>query len=125
MFENQVVQMKKAIITGIVIFCLLSMTVGCSNGTSAPNTLLPQVMLNDTIYYLDGGKKPNITVEQSDYLGEIASTVPLTQIPAENGQANFLEEPGAPFAEYENGIVVLWNDEWTLFVDKTELLKEE
>ncbi len=117
--------MGKAIITGIVIICLLSVTVGCSNGASAPNTFLPQVMLNDTIYYLDGGKKPDITIEQSDYLGEIASTVPLTQVPTENGQANFDAEVGAPYAEYENGIVVLWNDEWTLFVDKTELLKEE
>jgi hypothetical protein len=118
--------MKKTIITGIVIICLLLVSVGCSSihEPSAPNTFLPQVMLNDTIYYLDGGKKPDITIAESDYLGEIASTVPLTQVPIENGQANFNVDAGAPYAEYENGIVVLWNGEWTLFVVEAEFLKE-
>ncbi len=118
--------MKKAIIAGIVIICLLLVNMGCSgiDEPDAPNTVLPQVMLNDTIYYLDGGEKPGITIAESDYMGEIASTVPLTQVPTENGQANFNVEAGAPYAEYENGIVVLWNGEWTLFVVEAEFLKE-
>ena len=38
-----------------------------------------------------------------------------------NGQANF-DAKGAPYAKYENGIVVLWDRKWTLFVTHDEYM---
>ena len=90
----------------------------------APNLRLPQVMIDDTLYYMSGKEKPVIKIAEGDYLGIITSVVPTTQIPTMNEQAN-IDVEGAPYAKFENGIVVLWNDEWTLFLTENELLFEE
>ena len=91
--------------------------------TNAPNTYLPSIMINNTLYLLSGKEKSVIEINENDYIGKITSVVPLTQIPIENEQAN-IDIEGSPYAEYQNGIVVLWNEEWTLFVTETELLSE-
>lgn len=54
-------------------------------------------------------------VDPSAIQGEITSTVPLTQLPKEHGQANF-GSAGDPYAFTSDGLVVLFNNEWTLFV---------
>lgn len=86
----------------------------------APNAYLPQVLIDGTTYYLKGTRHTsdlNVIINESEYLGRIESVVALTRIPTENKQANFGIE-GAPYSVYENGIVVLWDGIWTLFVEE-------
>jgi len=51
----------------------------------------------------------------------ITSTVPLSQWPEEDGQANF-DILGAAYANTSDGIVVFIDNEWTLF-EKREISK--
>jgi len=90
----------------------------------SPNALVPSIMIEGTLYLMSQKEKPGIEIADSDYLGVIKSTVPLSEWPTENGQAN-IDVEGAPYAEYETGIVVLWNGEWTLFLTEQEYLSEE
>ena len=46
--------------------------------------------------------------------GTISSVVPLSQFPANEGDANF-GQVGDPYALTADGLVVLLNNEWTLF----------
>ena len=110
--------MKKAVIFVIVLLILAALA-GC--GPNAPNVQTPQIMVNGTVYYLYGGKGPDIEVAENDYLGKVLSTVRLSQKAAKDGQANFGKK-GAPYAKYGDGIVVLWNEKWTLFVMEEGLL---
>ena len=50
-------------------------------------------------------------------LGKVSSVVPLSQWPEKEGEANF-GETGAPYARTEDGLVVLVDQEWTLFTPK-------
>jgi len=89
----------------------------------APNALVPSVMIDGTLYLMSQNRRPVIEVSENEFLGTIISSVPLSEWPSENGQANFDAE-GAPYAEYGNGFVVLWNGEWTLFLTAQERLLE-
>jgi len=86
-----------------------------AQANSAPNTLLPQIMVDGAIYYLNSDYNSDISIDENSYSGYVMSTVPLSQIPTVNGQANFNVLIGSPYAKYENGIAVLWNDKWTSF----------
>ena len=78
-----------------------------------PNTRQPSIIVNDT-YYFTTGLSVNVEVSEGDYLGRVNSTVPLSEIPLENGQSNYAAE-GAPYAIHEDGIIVLINERWILF----------
>jgi len=145
--------MKKAFIVAVLMALLLSVTTACvrevisendeslditpsptenqpktgslstPRDSSSPNTFLPQLMINDVIYFLYGDPYTNIpNLPESYYKGYIESTVLLSQKPAVNGQANFDVEIGAPYAKYGNGYIVQWNDIWTVFVTENDLL---
>ena len=88
-----------------------------------PNALVPSIMIESTLYLMSQKEKPVVEIAESDYSGTIISTVPISELPIENGQAN-IDVEGAPYAEYGNGIVVLWNGEWTLFLTEQERLLE-
>ena len=88
-----------------------------------PNALVPSIMIEGTLYLMSQKEKPAIEIAESEYLGFITSTVRLSEWPTENGQAN-IDVEGAPYAEYGNGIVVLWNGEWTLFLTEQDRLLE-
>ena len=90
----------------------------------SPNALVPSVMIEGTLYLMSQKEKPSIDIAESDYSGVILSTVPLSEWPTENGQAN-IDIKGVPYAEYGNGFIVLWNGEWTLFLTDHERLLEE
>ena len=138
--------MKRLIITVIALVFFITALVGCgssnasnNNGTNvnsppsasgnsqgraaAPNALVPSVMIEGALYLMSQNRKPDIEIDENDFVGTILSTVPLSEWPTENGQANFGAD-GAPYAEYGNGYVVLWNSEWTLFLTAHERLLE-
>ena len=127
--------MKKTLAFGLAVLILLTASTGCTDSdrndkqanspstdanAPSPNTYLPQIKIDDTIYYLEGNENPGIEIAENESIGEVLSTVPLSQQVTENGQANFNVEVGAPYAKYGDGIVVLWNDKWTLFVKIVE-----
>jgi len=117
--------LKKAIAIGVIILSFSFLLSGCADEASelsipksspsvaipqAPNTRQPSIMVGDTYYFLTG-LSANIEIDERDYLGVVTSSVPLSQIPTKNGESNFIEE-GTPYAEHENGIVVLIDGKW-------------
>ena len=92
-----------------------------SQQPSPPNTYLPQIMHDGVIYYFDGNNPMNEEFELTEDAPRIQTTLSLSQIPTENGQANF-GEVGAPYIRYDDSIAVLWNNKWNHFVTMQELL---
>ena len=120
--------MKKALILGVIALGLSFLLSGCVNSIDepnepqsssggivppAPNTRQPSIMVNDTYYFITG-KSANVEFDENDYLGVVTSSVPLSEIPTKNEQSNFVME-GTPYAEYDDGIVVLIDGKWIIF----------
>ena len=64
--------------------------IGCERESPAtPDTYLPSIMLDGVLYHLSDKGEMSGDVDPSAIQGEITSTVPLTQLPKEHGQANF------------------------------------
>jgi hypothetical protein len=61
---------------------------------------------------------------EGDYEGKISSTVLLSERPDINGVANFGDE-GAPYTFVEDGVAILWNGAWALFISEQDLLLNE
>ena len=96
-------------------FLLALLLTGCGREAPAtPDTYLPSIMLDGVLYHLSDKGEMSGDVDPSAIQGEITSTVPLTQLPKEHGQANF-GSAGDPYAFTSDGLVVLFNNEWTLF----------
>ena len=140
--------MKRVITSGLILLVLVTLAAGCGNSNNSmgnetrdanssqniggspsaepPNTYLPQVMIDDVVYYLCGGqhvsKSDGMQFFANMPMGEITSIVPLTQKATVNGQANFNTEVGAVYAKYDNWIAVMWNGAWELFVTEEDLL---
>lgn len=63
---------------------------GCGRAVSeTPDSYLPSIMLDGVLYHLSDKGEMSGDVDPSAIQGEITSTVPLTQLPKEHGQANF------------------------------------
>ena len=105
--------MKKCLFP--LLCLLLVLTAGCraQPEPETPNARRPSVMYEGTLYATTGKQLP-AEVDESAIVGTIASTVPLSQLPTENGQANF-GSIGDPFAITSDGFLVLVDQEWTLF----------
>ena len=73
----------------------------------------PMVMVCGEIF-LDTGKELAVEIDPSEVLGEITSSVTQDRSPTKDGQSNF-GCVGSQFAYYEDGLVVLINNEWYLF----------
>ena len=87
---------------------------GCAKEEpNTPDVLVPAVMVEGQVYCTTGEQFPG-EVEESALLGEVTSVVPLNQWPENEGEANF-GETGAPYARTVDGLVVLVDQEWTLF----------
>ena len=85
-------------------------------GTSdnpAPYDFRPMLMVGGVIF-MDTGKELSVEIDPSAILGEITSSVTGDKRPTEDGQSNF-ECVGSQYAYYEDGLVVLINNEWYLF----------
>lgn len=121
--------MKKIISIVMVLLCWCSL-VGCQKNPTTvetPNACVPSVMYEGNIYCTTGKQMP-VEVDERAILGKISSTVPISQWPTVDGQANF-EAMDAPYAQISEGFVVLVENEWTLFemrdVDASEEAAEE
>ena len=69
------------------------------------------IMVNDTIYLLEGDPMPS-EVDESAIVGYTESYTDT--FPENNGETNFNRELGMPYAQVEGGIAVLYNNEWYL-----------
>ena len=101
-------------------FLLALLLIGCERAVSeTPDSYLPSIMIDGVRYHLsDKGAMPG-EVDPAAIQGEITSTVPLNQLPEEPGQANF-GSAGDQYAFTSDGLVVIFNNEWTLFVAEEE-----
>ena len=89
---------------------------GCGRAVSeTPDSYLPSIMIDGVLYHLSDRGEMSGEVDPTAIQGEITSTVPLNQLPEEHGQANF-GSVGDPYAFTSDGLVVMFNNEWTLFV---------
>ena len=108
--------MKKSISIILSILCIL-MLVGCNKKEQivpdTPNAMVPSIIYEGNLYRTTGKKIP-AELDESAIVGEISSVVPLTQLPAKEGEANF-GEIGNQYAITSEGLLVKMNNEWTLF----------
>ena len=114
--------MKKFIALVLALVCVLSL-VGCGQKEqttpNTPNATIPSIVYQGNLYRTTGKQIP-AEVDETAIVGNISSVVPLSQFPTNEGEANF-GQVGDPYALTADGLVVLFNNEWTLF----ELLAEE
>lgn len=109
-----------------MLFLFITIT-ACENKEVEKEVLwdrIPMVMIKDQLY-LDTGKKMSVKIDDSTILGTITSEVDSSEIPTQNGQSNF-GCVGAAYTYYDDGIVVMINNEWQFFrkeVDKLSLQK--
>lgn len=107
--------MRKYLITVLfVIFFMLS-CVGCSainkNETVNSTADYPaSIMVNDKIYLL--GQAIPAEVDDSAIIGYTTSYTDA--FPSQNGETNFNRELNMPYAKIEEGIAVLYENEWHL-----------
>lgn len=106
--------MKKLAALMVIYICLMVALAGCDHESGVPlNDLKPMIMIDGELY-LDTGVEENGTAPPQTAAGEILSTVPQTEKPAENGQSNFgaVEEP-----YYFDGedLIVRINHQWFKF----------
>ena len=95
-----------------VLLCVLLLT-AC--GQVKPNDYIPMLMV-DGEHYLDSGRGPVPgEVAPEAVLGQISSTVEQSQKPTQDGQSNF-GCVGADYARVKEGIAVLIDHEWHIFV---------
>lgn len=96
--------------------CTLALT-GCGTKEAvipdAPNAMFPAIMVDGTLYRTTGKAIP-AEVDASAIAGEIRSVVPLTQLPTQEGEANF-GQVGDPYAVTSDGLLVILGNEWVLF----------
>ncbi|GFI45870.1 hypothetical protein IMSAGC019_01183 [Lachnospiraceae bacterium] len=69
------------------------------------------IMVNDTVYLLEGNPMP-AEVDESAIIGYTESYTDT--FPENNGETNFNPELGMPYAQVEGGIAVLYKNEWYL-----------
>ena len=100
----------KILLLSLILVLLFS---GCEDAVE--NTCPYSVMIGDNIYYSTGTEPDNI--KDVKILGKITSVVPESKMPSKNGEAN-VGTVDAPYGKYDNGIVVLINDEWIFFESK-------
>ena len=86
---------------------------GGGGKTDTPNALVPTVMVDDVLYSI-ADREVFVNAEDSEILGRITSTVPVSELPTENGQAN-IPFQDAPYARFKNGVVLLMDGKWTFF----------
>lgn len=73
------------------------------------------IMVNDIIYLFEGEPMAG-EVDENAILGYTESYTDT--FPAKNGETNFNRELEMPYAQVENGIAVLYENEWHLCIPK-------
>ena len=110
--------MKKWMALVLALVCTFSLG-GCGGAAEAPDGLAASIMYQGKLYRTTGKQVP-AEVEESAVVGCIESVVPLSRFPSADGEANF-GQMGDPYAVTADGLLVLVDNEWTLF----ELMAEE
>lgn len=106
--------MKKVL---AVLLCLLMLT-ACGGQTKSDAPI--RMLMVEGEHYLDSGRGPVPgEVAPEAILGQIASTVEQDQKPTQEGQSNF-GCVGADYARIQEGIAVLIDHEWHVFVKETK-----
>ncbi|MBO6062140.1 MAG: hypothetical protein J6P98_08540 [Clostridia bacterium] len=98
--------MKKPGLIAIVLAAFICTALFAS--CTAPRSECPlSVFWEGKVWYLFlDGKLPSETVKEDMVLGRVTSVTDLTELPDEDGEANFPAAMGAPIAEY-NGFLYL------------------
>ena len=74
------------------------------------------IMVNDVVYYYTYEDVPTEQVDDNTILGYTESYT--DSLPSQNGQTNFLRDTGAPYAKYDDGIIVFMDGKWGYFTEK-------
>ena len=108
--------MKKILAAVLILPCLVVFT-GCAakepSAADTPDAMVPAIIYGGNLYRTTGKQIP-AEVDPSAIVGEIRSVVPLTQLPAREGEANF-GQIGDPYAMTADGLLVSMNQEWVVF----------
>ncbi|WP_353097254.1 hypothetical protein [Tissierella praeacuta] len=112
--------MKRISLFTIIFICIASLIAGCNDREEKvlKENLLGAIMVDGDIWICTGDEVP-AEIDESAIIGEIISTVGYYQTPTENGQANF-EIVGSKYARYEDNIVALIDNKWTLFIKEKD-----
>lgn len=78
-----------------------------------PNAMVPSIVYEGNLYRTTGKQIPS-EVDDSAIVGYISSVVPLSQLPSNEGEANF-GKVGAPYAITSDGLLVIMGHEWVVF----------
>ena len=78
-----------------------------------PNAMVPSIVYGGKLYRTTGKQIP-AEVDESAIVGRISSVVPLSQLPSNEGEANF-GEVGDPYAITSDGLLVIMGHEWVMF----------
>ena len=105
--------MRKMVALFLGILMIVSVAACGAKNADTPNATVPSIMYNGELYYTTGKEMP-VEVDESAIVGKVNSVVPLSEWPKEEGQANF-GEVEAPYAIINEGLVVMVNNEWTIF----------
>jgi len=79
-----------------------------------PNARVPAIMHNGELYVLYGEPADVRAPGEGETIEYVASIVPSSEWPTEDGQANF-GEVGTPYAVTKDGFIAQINGEWRLF----------
>ncbi len=79
----------------------------------APNAMVPSIVYGGKLYRTTGKQIP-AEIDESAIVGRINSVVPFSQLPSNEGEANF-GEVGDPYAITSDGLLVIMGHEWVMF----------
>jgi len=115
---EQEVPMKRITIAMIWICCMLDLS-ACGSRTETDYPAA--IMVNDQIYNWSVQAIP-AEIDESAILGYTKSYTDT--FPKKNGETNFNRELGMPYAKVEEGIAVLYQNEWYMCYPKDAYKKE-
>lgn len=119
--------MKKKFVIGFGILLLLALAIiiasiiihspsqsrPAQTSPDSPDAMVPCLIYEGERYFTTGLEIP-VEVDDSAIVGRITAVVPYNLLPEKEGEANF-GSVGAPYAMTADGLLVLLNNEWTLF----------
>ena len=110
--------MKKIKTVMLLIFCMVTIS-ACGSGTETDYAAA--IMVNDQVYYWSVQAIP-AEIDESAILGY--TKFYTDTFPKKNGETNFNRELGMPYAKVEEGIAVLYQNEWYMCYPKDAFKKE-
>jgi len=107
--------MKKIAVFVLSFICVLALS-GCNKDEET--MYLEGIMVNGVFYEI-ADQPMSAEIDESAIIGYVSSYTESE--PAKDGETNISEDLiGAPFAEVEGGIVLLYQNEWYMCTTETE-----